>query len=102
MADYNSPSASIFDKGKTAIRRNMKMSGKKYGPGSYFSPNAKTFTQTSGSRADQKYVIRRGKSGHAIKVYETGDTADTGRMATTPTRTPTPAPAARKPPKKTY
>ena len=61
---------------KDAVKRNVALSGKKYGPGGYFTPKAKTFIQKSGPRAGQKYVIRRGKSGKNQLVYETGDTAN--------------------------
>jgi hypothetical protein len=35
----------------------------------------KTFVQKNGPRKDQKYTIKRGKSGLLVKVYESGDTA---------------------------
>jgi hypothetical protein len=36
------------------------------------------FVQDSGQRAGQSYNVKRGASGKAERVYETGDTADTG------------------------
>lgn len=61
---------------KDTVKRNLALSGKKTGPGSYFAKGASTFTQKSGPRAGQRYVVRRGASGLNERIYETGDTAD--------------------------